>query len=236
VNPRADAPVVLLAHGSPDARHARGVEALAERVRALAPGRRVHPAYLDHHPPTPADAAATVGEGAVVPVLLTPAFHARVDVPAAVAAMNEAAPGPFRATAPLGPDALLVAAVAELLTREGVVPDPGTAVVLYAAGSTDSAAVTTITSTLAEHPPPQEWGPWRVAALDGGQSLAAALESLEGRSERTVAVSFMVAEGILRDRMASACEQAGVTMVPGALGDTTAAARLVLRRADSLPG
>jgi hypothetical protein len=44
----------------------------------------------------------------------------------------------------------------------------------------------------------------------------------------------MVAEGVLRDRMAQRCGQAGVTMVPGALARTEAVARLVLERADSL--
>jgi sirohydrochlorin ferrochelatase len=236
VSVQTDHAVVLLAHGSPDPRHARGVEALAARVRGLAPGRAVHTAYLDHHPPTPAEAAAAAGRGAVVPVLLTPAYHVRVDVPDAVSAMGAAAPGPFWATASLGPDPLLLAAAAEVLDRAGIAPDPGTAVVLYAAGSSDSAAVATITATLAAHPPAGDWGPWRVAALDGGQALPAVLGELPSEVRRTVAVSFMVAEGILRDRMVTACDDAGIPMVAGTLADTDAVARLVLRRADSLPG
>jgi sirohydrochlorin ferrochelatase len=236
VSSHTDHAVVLLAHGSPDPRHARGVEALAARVRGLAPHRPVHTAYLDHHPPTPAEAAVAAGSGPVVPVLLTPAYHARVDVPDAVTAMSSAAPGPFWATASLGPDPLLLAAAVEVLARAGIAPDPGTAVVLYAAGSSDSAAVATITATLAEHPPSGAWGPWRVAALDGGQALPAVLADLSGEAERTVAVSFMVAEGILRDRMVTLCDEAGIPMVAGAVGDTDAVARLVLARADSLPG
>jgi sirohydrochlorin ferrochelatase len=169
-----------------------------------------------------------------VPVLLTPAYHVRVDVPAAVAAMNAVAAGPFAATGALGPDPLLVRGAGELLAAAGVAPDRRTAVVLYAAGSSDSAAVATIEATLGEHPPPG-WGPWRVAALDGGLALPAVLRTLPMGVARTVAVSFMVAEGILRDRMVAACEQASVTMVPGTLGQTQAVARLVVRRADSLP-
>lgn len=226
-------PIVLLAHGSPDARHSRGVEALAARVRALAPDRPVHTAYLDHHPPSPAEAADRARHGAVVPVLLTPAYHVRVDVPDAVASMNAAA-GPFTATASLGPDPILLEGVAEVLAAAGVSPDRLTAVVLYAAGSSDSAAVTTIETTLAEHGAPEGWGPWTVAALDGGQALEAALAALPPQVERVVSVSFMVAEGVLRDRMAAACQQAGIPLVAGALGDTDALARLVLHRADSL--
>jgi hypothetical protein len=61
------------------------------------------------------------------------------------------------------------------------------------------------------------------------------LRGLPDEVERTVAVSFMVAEGILRDRMAQYCGRAGVTMVQGALARTKAVAALVLERADSLP-
>jgi sirohydrochlorin ferrochelatase len=171
--------------------------------------------------------------GVVVPVLLTPAHHARVDVPEAVTAMNAVA-GPFVASPPLGPHPLLLAAAAELLSRAGVARDPGTAVVLYAAGSSDSAAVASIGQTLEEHGAPGGWGPWHVAALDGGIALTEVLASLEGRAANVVAVAFMVAEGVLRDRMEQRCAAAGVELVPGALGDTGAAAALVVERAASL--
>ncbi len=225
-----DPAVVLLAHGSPDPRHAEGVDALASRVRRLAPRRPVHPAYLDHHPPTPADAAREAGSGIVVPVLLTPAYHARVDVPEAVKGMGDNA---FRAAAPMGPHPLLLDAAEELLLRAGTRPAVDTAVVLYAAGSSDSGAVGSVVETLQAHPR-GGWGPWAVAALDGGLSLGEVLPGLRLGGQRVVAVSFMVAEGVLRDRMVSACEAAGIEMVPGALGDTDSAARLVLKRADSL--
>jgi sirohydrochlorin ferrochelatase len=227
--------IVLLAHGSPDPRHRHGVDALARRVRAAAPGRGVHTAYLDHHPPTPADAAAAAGSGVVVPVLITPAYHARVDVPEAVTAMN-ASSGPFTAVPALGPHPLLLDAAAELLARAGVAPGPRTAVVLYAAGSSDSAAVASIVETLEEHGAPEGWGPWLVAALDGGSALPEVMGELAGRAGRVVAVGFMVAEGVLRDRMAERCSAAGIDLVPGALGDTDAVAALVVERADSLPG
>ena len=73
------------------------------------------------------------------------------------------------------------------------------------------------------------------AALDGGSTLDQVLRRLPDEVERTVAVSFMVAEGVLRDRMAQHCGRAGVSMVPGALSRTSAVAHLVLERADSLP-
>jgi sirohydrochlorin ferrochelatase len=226
--------IVLLAHGSPDPRHARGVECLAGNVRTLAPRRGVHTAYLDHHAPTPRDAAAALGASAVVvPVLLTPAHHARVDVPKAVATIATASGASVGLAQPLGPHPRLLDAVEELLLAHGVQPDPRTAVLLYAAGSSDTEAVASVTRTVQSHPR-QGWGRWDVAALDGGATLVEVLRRLPDETERTVAVSFMVAEGVLRDRMAQECGRRGVTMVPGALAHTDAVAHLVLERADTL--
>ncbi|HET7278651.1 MAG TPA: CbiX/SirB N-terminal domain-containing protein [Dermatophilaceae bacterium] len=227
--------VVLLAHGSPDPRHRQGVEELAARVRRLAPPIGVHPAYLDHHAPSPVEVAAHATRGlAVVPVLLTPAYHARVDVPQAVAEMALVTAHRVQATPPLGPDPLLVAAAEELLGQAGVAADPDTAVVLFAAGSSDSAAVASIEETLTGCRPKGPWGPWRVAALDGGLALDAVLASLGGQASQVVAVAFMVAEGILRDRQAARCGAAGVDLVDGALCRTDALAELVLRRVGAI--
>jgi sirohydrochlorin ferrochelatase len=234
VNPARD--IVLLAHGSPDPRHAAGVEELAAHVRARTSGRSVHTAYLDHHPPSPSDAAASLERAAVVvPVLLTPAYHAKVDVPSAVAAMTRDSGLDVGLAASLGPHHLLLDAAEELLAAEGISPSADTAVILYAAGSSDSAAVLSVAQTISAAPR-RGWGPWAVAALDGGSSLDDVLRGLPDEVERTVAVSFMVAEGVLRDRMAQACGRHGVTMVHGALARTSAVAELVLERADSLPG
>ena len=67
-------PIILLAHGSPDPRHATGIAALATRVAAVGEAA-VHVAYLDHHGPTPADAARAAGRGVVVPALLSSGYH-----------------------------------------------------------------------------------------------------------------------------------------------------------------
>ncbi len=233
-----DAPVVLLAHGSPDPRHGEGVDALATRLGALVPDREVVSAYLDHHGPTPAQVGRSLPGGVVVPVLLTPAYHARVDVPEAVAAMGAARGRDFVAAAPLGPHPMLLDAAAELLAAAGRVPDPAAAVVLYAAGSSESAAVGSVERTLAEHPPAGTpgWGPWAVAALDGGRRLPAVLAGLRSGTappDRVLAAAFTVAEGVLRDRMADRCAEHGVELVPGALGHTEALARLALLRAEA---
>lgn len=76
--------VVLLAHGSPDPRSGRAVHDAARAVAART-GAAVVPAFLDHDTPRLADVVAGLaGPVAVLPLLLSTAYHARVDVPAAV--------------------------------------------------------------------------------------------------------------------------------------------------------
>lgn len=81
---------VLLAHGSPDARSGRAVRAAAVAVAART-GGSVTAAFLDHDLPDLRAAVAGTPDGApmaVLPLLLSSAFHARVDVPVAVASLG----------------------------------------------------------------------------------------------------------------------------------------------------
>lgn len=224
--------LVLLAHGSPDPRHAAGVERVAREVRELGTGDRVHTAYLDHHGPSPTHVARTLTGGAVVPLLLTRAHHARVDIPAAAAAMNHVGTGSFAVAGALGPDELLFQAVEELLAGAGRAPGPQTAVLLCVGGSSDHAAVTAL-GTAAARRGRRGWGLWGVAALAGGQPVAVAAERLAALPgvEQVVAVPYLVADGVLRDRIAEQAGRAGLDVTPGTLGDTRSLARLVLRRA-----
>ncbi|MEO7236875.1 MAG: CbiX/SirB N-terminal domain-containing protein [Lapillicoccus sp.] len=223
--------IVLLAHGSPDPRHAKGVEAVAEQVRLRWPGQ-VHAAYLDHHPPSAPDVAARLDGGVLVPLLLTTAYHVKHDVPAAAAAMNAAGRGVFPVAAALGPDRLLFAAAEELVARAGLEPDPHTGVVLFAGGSSDRDAITAIgDAALAGR---TGWGPWTVAALAGGDDIATVVTRLrEDGCERVLVVTYMVAAGVLRDRMAEQAQAVGAVVVPGTLGETEALARLVVARAEA---
>ncbi|MGW0479675.1 sirohydrochlorin chelatase [Nonomuraea sp. NPDC003214] len=133
---------MAVAHGSRDPRAAATVEALLEEVRRARPGLPVRGAYLDHSAPTLAQALHGHAEAVVLPLLLTAAYHSRVDLPAA---LNEA-----RARDPLlrvhygdtlGPHPLLVSVLERRLAEAGVTPgDPGTAVVLVSAGSSDARA------------------------------------------------------------------------------------------------
>ena len=85
-------PVVLLAHGS---RHPQGVTSIDRLAVAVTEesGLDSRTAYLDLNQPDLKAAAAGLREDGhrraiVVPLLFTPAFHARTDAPAAIAAAD----------------------------------------------------------------------------------------------------------------------------------------------------
>ena len=82
--------LVALAHGSRDPRSAATINALVAEVRAMRPDLKVERAFLDLAKPsletTVARLARKHEEIVVVPLLLTDAFHAKVDVPSAIAA------------------------------------------------------------------------------------------------------------------------------------------------------
>ena len=82
--------LVALAHGSRDRRSAATVKALVNEVRAMRPDLKVEAAFLELSKPdfhTVVDRLVKAGhdEIVVVPLLLTEAYHAKVDVPSAVA-------------------------------------------------------------------------------------------------------------------------------------------------------
>ncbi|MEU8269512.1 CbiX/SirB N-terminal domain-containing protein, partial [Sphaerisporangium sp. NPDC049002] len=77
-------PLVAVAHGSRDPRASATVEALLDEVRLARPGVPVHAAYLDHSRPSLGEALAGLDEAVVLPLLLTEAYHSRVDIPAAL--------------------------------------------------------------------------------------------------------------------------------------------------------
>src|SRR3712207_1560921 len=81
--------VVLVAHGSRDRRAAASTEALARAVARAHPEWEVHASYLDHAGPRPLEvlnwlAVSGHDRAVLVPLLLTSAYHGRVDVPAIV--------------------------------------------------------------------------------------------------------------------------------------------------------
>ncbi|WP_029621785.1 sirohydrochlorin chelatase, partial [Saccharopolyspora erythraea] len=169
-----NAPLVAVAHGSRDPRSAATIHALMDVVRAMRPDLDVRTAFLDLSAPRLGDVLGAVhGDGhreaVVVPLLLGRAFHARVDVPAAVADVQQRLPR-FRVHTSdvLGPDSRLDEAAWERLAQTGVrADDPELGVVLAGAGSSHDPANRLVADVAARWQARTSWA-GAVAARGGG--------------------------------------------------------------------
>ncbi|WP_353951643.1 sirohydrochlorin chelatase [Knoellia sp. S7-12] len=216
--------VVLVAHGTRDARGSETVRRLAGRVGESLPSQEVALAYVDVQEPLVDDVLDDVmtrhASVVVVPLLLSRGFHVDVDIANAVAAHHGS-----RAVAPLGPDPMLAALMAAHLQASGVAP--GTHVVMAAAGSSRAVAAEDVESAadqLAE-----EWdAPVTVAYAAGTQpSVPDAVAAARAAGASTVAVaSYLLAEGFFHDRLADA----GADIVTPPLGDDDATVAVILSR------
>uniref|UniRef100_UPI000AB938E2 sirohydrochlorin chelatase n=1 Tax=Nocardioides jensenii TaxID=1843 RepID=UPI000AB938E2 len=140
--------LIALAHGSRDPRSAETITALVNEVRAMRPDLRIETAFLELAKPSFSTAVnklvrAGYDEIVVVPLLLSDAFHAKVDVPSAVAAQIARHEGlQIRATEILGLETAFLE-VLDLRLRESLKQARVReldALVLAAAGSSDPLA------------------------------------------------------------------------------------------------
>ncbi|MFZ2502244.1 MAG: CbiX/SirB N-terminal domain-containing protein, partial [Nocardioides sp.] len=81
--------LIALAHGSRDRRSSETINALVRAVKAQRPDLKIERAFLDHSRPAfdvVVDRLVAAGhrEIVVVPLLLSDAYHAKVDVPRAI--------------------------------------------------------------------------------------------------------------------------------------------------------
>lgn len=231
--------LIALAHGSRDPRSAATITHLVDEVRALRPDLPIEAAFLELSKPsfeTVVNRLVRKGheEIVVVPLLLTEAYHAKVDVPAAIEAAMQRHQGlKIRASHILGlqteflavldrrlRDALSKARVREL-----------DALVLAAAGSSDSIANQAV-SRLA-----RVWGARHHLPVTAAFASAAppttgeAVRAFRREGRRHVAVASMfLAHGFLPDRAAELALEAGAVAVSEPLGAAPELARAVLAR------
>ncbi|QVJ02733.1 sirohydrochlorin chelatase [Nocardiopsis eucommiae] len=239
--PRAPIPLLAVAHGSRDPRSAAAVSAVFDRVRALRPGLDVRLAFLDHVEPGVEEAldglaSGGAGEVVVLPALLTAAFHSKVDLPSVLDRARERGPWlRIHYSETLGPHPLLLEAVERRLAEAGAYAEPGTALVLASAGSSDAGANEVIGAMAREL---AGRGPWTevVAAYASAAepSPGNAVRELLERGHRRVAVSgYLLAPGFFSDRVRAQSTAAGAAVVADALGDVPELARVVLERYDA---
>ena len=231
--------LVALAHGSRDPRSAATVTALVNEVKAMRPDLRVETAFLDLSKPsftTVVDKLVRAGfdEIVVVPLLLSEAFHAKVDVPTAVAeAMARHERLQVRATKILGLETAFLE-VLDLRMREAL-KDARVreldALVLAAAGSSDPLANQGV-ARLA-----RLWGTHHKLPVTAAFASAAppatgeAVRAFRAQGKRHIAVaSLFLAPGFLPDRAAELALEAGAVAVSEPLGAHPEVARTILAR------
>lgn len=214
-------PVLLaVAHGSkvPAARETVGQ--LASQVTRLAPVLDVRVAFVQDTEPSLADGLAAAGNSVViVPLLLSTGYHLTADIAGAATAAG--AP----VASALGPDPLLVTALASRLAEAGV--PAGTPVVLAAAGSADPLAATAVRrqagllSDLLDVPVVAAF------AAAGTPAVEDAVAELSTRTGGPVAVAaYLMAPGRFHDRL----RKTAATWVTEPLGSHPAVAGLVIDR------
>jgi len=223
-------PVVLVAHGSADPRAALTTRALARAVGAT-------PAYLDHAGPRPGEVLFDLERAGhrsalLVPLLLTAAYHGRVDIPAVL--VDARARGlrlDVTTGDVLGP--VDGAVPMELLAglRRQLPAGRFDGVVLGAAGTRDAVARGTVEAVAA-----------RLGAALGVPSRAAyasasaptageAVASLRAAgARRVVMASYFLAPGQLYDSAVGSALDAGAVAVAPPLGVAPELIRLVRRR------
>lgn len=203
--------LIGLAHGSRHAQVGEGVESVLAAVTEQT-GIATAAAYLDLTAPdldslTAGLAAAGERAAVVVPLLFTDAFHARVDVPAAVTAAAGSSGLRLQLAPILGTGDDVLDVLAQRLDAAGAEPDE--AVLLYAVGSSRpdaNAAVADLARRLAA----RRGAPCRAGFGTTEPRAAEVLDELRTahRGPGTVLPLF-VAPGLLLDTFAPAVHAAG---------------------------
>jgi sirohydrochlorin ferrochelatase len=231
--------LVALAHGSRDPRSAATIKALVDEVRSMRPDLRIEPAFLDLSRPgfqTVVDKLVRAGydEIVVVPLLLTEAYHAKVDVPAAIAEATARHDGlQVRASRILGLETVFLE-VLDRRMREAL-KDARVreldALVLAGAGSSDQLANQAVARL------GRLWGSRHrlptVAAYASASPPATgeAVRQFRAEGRRHIAVgSLFLAPGTLPDRAAELALEAGAVAVSAPLGADPEVARTILAR------
>lgn len=217
------APLVVAAHGTadPDGR------ALIEQCAAAAASRLQVPhavGYVDVCRPTLEETLAAMStDPIVVPLFLASGYHARHDVPSAVAAQRPNS----RVTPALGVEPEVADALIEAIAKIGPTPD---GVVLTAAGSSHPGAraeVAAVGDLLADRIRRPVITTFLVGSVDPARAAIAQLRA-EG-IQRLVIAAHLLGGGVFLSRAVALGETEGLA-VTGPLAQSSAIVDLVVRR------
>jgi Uncharacterized conserved protein len=237
-------PLVAVAHGSRDPRAAVTIEAVLAEVRGARPELHATAAYLDHTAPTLPQALYGLTSSApgqtgpytvvVLPLLLTEAYHSRVDIPAALDAVSARHPRVRVRYGPaLGPHPLLLRALERRLAEAGVATgDPDTAVVLVSAGSSDRRANDVIARLARRWARERHW--WSVTAAYASAAFPTPEQEVarlrRAGAPRIAVAPYLLAPGHFSDKIHEAALAAGAETVAPVLGATPELTTVILHR------
>ena len=212
--------LLLAAHGTESGAGSRTLTAFRDALAAARPGLEVALCFLDVARPSLAEALAAAPDGkptVVVPLLLSTGYHVQTDIPAVVGGRPHVLVTPH-----LGPDPLVVEAVADRLPASGA-----RTVALVGVGSSRPAAAAelrTAAALLAR----------RLGLPVTPLTLAADITDALRALPAPVAVgAYLLAEGRFSVRLAEQARTAGAVAVSPPLGAHPALVRLVLSRYDA---
>ncbi|HWU47953.1 MAG TPA: CbiX/SirB N-terminal domain-containing protein [Humibacter sp.] len=192
----AEPALLAVSHGTSSQQGRSAVSALVEAVRAARPELEVRPGFVDVQRPDVADllTALPAGRRAVVaPLLLSAGYHVRVDL----ARELEPTAGRVALGSALGPDGRLIEVLGRRLEAVGLAASD--AVVLAAAGSSDSRAVEDCRETgrMLSAALGRQVMVGFLAAAEPGLRDAVAAARTEG--SRVVVCSYLLAPGYFQD-------------------------------------
>jgi sirohydrochlorin ferrochelatase len=225
-------PLLLVAHGSRDPRAANTTRALARVVAAARPGLDVRVSFLELAEPGPAAVLRTLDEPAVVvPLLLTNAYHGRIDLPAQVSGFDVALAPPLGQAGGHLLDGLVRNLHAAIASRQKSGQYNG--IVVAAAGTRVREARATV-EEVALALSRRLGVPAQVAYAAGAQpSGGDAVRMLRKRgADRVAVVAYFLAYGQLYATVTDSAVAAGAVAVAEPLGASRDLAQLVLDRYD----
>jgi sirohydrochlorin ferrochelatase len=203
-------------------------------LRRLRPWLDVRAAFLEQCEPNLSDVLVDVGARpggtVVVPMLLADAYHARVDIPAVIAASTAV----VTEAHVLGEDPALITVLGQRLTEAGESSsDRDLGVIVVAVGSSNEAAnarTSTVAPALAAR---TEWAGVEVAFATGPHpTITEASERLRDRGARRLVVApWFIAPGLITDRVARTAAALGISMT-APLGAHNLVAATLLDRFD----
>lgn len=226
---------LLVAHGSPDPRHARAVFDLAGRLTVR--GVTAEVAFLGHDEPSlaawlarPNPARSERGRVPVLGLFLAPGQHAEVDLRRAVAsAASSGRPVVDRGALGLGP--WLEPVLGDLVRAAG--GEPESPLLLVTAGSTWPAAQ--IAAERFGRRLARARGA-SVSVVHSPQEIRAAARAGAGHQTRaTVVVPLLLAPGVLADRVRRAADAAGLATT-GTLTASDELSTVVIARSTPVKG